>query len=119
VDPNPIDEYLEGVAEPDRSALDRLRAQILDVVPDAQECISYGVPAFRVEGSVVAGFAAFQNHLSYFPFSGSVLVELEGELGARARTKSALHFSVTAPLSDELVAHLVRRRLAEVARRGR
>jgi uncharacterized protein YdhG (YjbR/CyaY superfamily) len=54
-----------------------LRRSILSVVPDAQQCLSYGMPAFRVDGRVVAGFAAFQSHLSYLPHSGDVLAEVD------------------------------------------
>jgi hypothetical protein len=59
-----IDAYLADVDEPKRSTLQRLRQTILEVIPDAEEGISYGLPAFRVQGTVVAGFAAFKNHLS-------------------------------------------------------
>jgi uncharacterized protein YdhG (YjbR/CyaY superfamily) len=67
-----VDEYLRGIDEPKRSTLQALRRTILEIVPEAEEVISYRVPAFRVRGRTVAGFAAFQNHLSYLPFSGSV-----------------------------------------------
>lgn len=73
-----IDVYLEGLDEPGRSTLQQLRETILEIVPDAEQGISYGLPAFRVRGKVVAGFAAFKNHLSYLPHSGSVLPELGG-----------------------------------------
>lgn len=65
-----VDEYLRGVEEPKRGTLEALRRTILEVVPDAEQVISYRVPAFRVGGTTVAGFAAFKEHLSYVPFSG-------------------------------------------------
>jgi uncharacterized protein YdhG (YjbR/CyaY superfamily) len=71
-----VDEYLRGLEEPKRSTLEALRRTILEVVPDAEQVISYHVPAFRVGGKTVAGFAAFRDHLSYLPFSGSVLSQL-------------------------------------------
>jgi uncharacterized protein YdhG (YjbR/CyaY superfamily) len=73
--------------------------------------ISYNVPAFRVEGRTVAGFAAFKNHLSYLPFSGSVLPNLASELDAYTMTKSALHFPIDQPLPKALVRKLVAARL--------
>ena len=85
-----VDEYLQRLEEPKRSTLEALRRTILEVVPEAEQGISYRVPAFRVHGKPVAGFAAFQNHLSYLPFSGSVLAQLGHELDGY--TKSALHF---------------------------
>jgi uncharacterized protein DUF1801 len=78
-----VDEYLRAVDEPKRSVLQTLRRTILDVVPDAEQVISYGVPAFCVRGKTVAGFAAFNTHLSYLPFSGSVLGQLAEELDGR------------------------------------
>ena len=91
-----------------------LRRTILDILPEAEECISYQVPAFRVGGKVIAGFAAFKNHLSYLPFSGSVLNKLPEDLASYDRTLSALHFPVDRPLPEALVRKLIEVRLREV-----
>jgi uncharacterized protein YdhG (YjbR/CyaY superfamily) len=112
-----IDEYLRGVEEPGRSTLQTLRRTILEIVPDAEEVISYRVPAFRVGGETVAGFAAFKSHLSYLPFSGSVLSQLAEELDGYAMTKSSLHFPADRPLPRALVEKLIKVRLAQVGRR--
>jgi uncharacterized protein YdhG (YjbR/CyaY superfamily) len=114
-----VDEYLRGVEEPKRSTLAAVRRTILEIAPDAQEIISYRVPAFRVDGAIVAGFAAFGDHLSYLPFSGSVLAQLPEELSGYRRTKSALHFPVDQPLPKVIVEKLIAVRRAEVRRRGR
>jgi uncharacterized protein YdhG (YjbR/CyaY superfamily) len=106
-----VDEYLRGLEEPKRSTLEALRRSILEVVPDAEQGISYRVPAFRVRGITVAGFAAFKNHLSYLPFSGSVLPQLAQELEGHTMTKSALHFPVDRPLPKTLVRKLIALRL--------
>jgi uncharacterized protein YdhG (YjbR/CyaY superfamily) len=111
-----VDEYLRSVGEPKRSTLQRLRGTILEVVPEAEQGISYRVPAFRVRGQVVAGFAAFTDHLSYLPFSGSVLGQLTDELQGYTITKSALHFPVDRPLPKPLVKKLIAERLQEIAR---
>jgi uncharacterized protein YdhG (YjbR/CyaY superfamily) len=110
-----VDEYLRGLEEPKRSTLQALRRTILEIVPDAEQVISYGVPAFRVGGETVAGFAAFRDHLSYLPFSGSVLSQLAGELEGYSMTKSALHFPVDRPLPKTLVRKLVAARVAASA----
>lgn len=102
-----IDEYLEGLDEPKRATLQALRDTILSVIPDAEECISYSMPAFRVQGEVVAGFAAFTNHLSYLPHSGSVFPQLETAIAGYAHTTGALRFPVDAPLPRALVAKLI------------
>lgn len=110
-----VDEYLRGVEEPKRSTLQTLRRTILEIVPDAEEVISYRVPAFRVRGKTVAGFAAFRDHLSYLPFSGSVLVQLADELDGYTRTKSALHFPIDRPLPKTVVRRLIAVRCAEIS----
>jgi uncharacterized protein YdhG (YjbR/CyaY superfamily) len=109
-----VDEYLRGVDEPKRSTLEALHRTILEIVPDADQVISYRVPAFRVRGQTVAGFAAFKDHLSYLPFSGSVLVQLADELKGYTMTKSALHFPVDRPLPKTVVKKLIAVRLGEV-----
>lgn len=108
-----VDAYLSTVDESKRRALQALRRTILEIVPDAEQVISYRVPAFRVNGRAVAGFAAFVDHLSYLPFSGSVLPQLADELAGYTTTKSALHFAVDQPLPATLVEKLIAVRLAE------
>jgi uncharacterized protein YdhG (YjbR/CyaY superfamily) len=90
-----VDEYLRGVDEPKRSTLLTFRRTILEIVPDAEQVISYGVPAFRLSGKTAAGLAAFKDHLSYPPFSGSVLGQLADELRATRRPR-ALSTSLSA-----------------------
>ena len=114
-----VDEYVRGVAEPGRTTLQTLRRTILEIVPDAEQVISYGVPAFRLRGKTVAGFAAFKNHRSYLPFSGSVLSELAKELEGYAMTKSSLHFPADHPLPKALVKKLIAVRLAQLGERSR
>ncbi|MGD1053290.1 MAG: DUF1801 domain-containing protein [Candidatus Dormibacteria bacterium] len=113
-----IDAYLANLEEPKRSTLGELRRTIHEVVPDAEECISYRMPAFRLHGRVIAGFAAFTNHLSYLPHSGSVLSELADDLAGYARTPGALHFPVDQPLPRPLVEKLIAVRLRQVRGRG-
>ena len=109
-----IDDYLAGVDEPKRSTLQQLRQCVLDVIPDAEECISYGLPAFKVQGKAVAGFGAFKNHLSYLPHSGSVLPALAADLAGFEGTKGSLHFPVDQPLTPALVNKLVTTRLGQL-----
>jgi len=112
-----IDAYLATLEEPKRSTLQALRQTILEVVPDAEECISYGMPAFRVGGKVVAGFAAFRGHLSYLPHSGSVLSELGDDLEGHTMTAGSLHFPVDKPLPKRLVKKLIDVRLRQIRAR--
>jgi uncharacterized protein YdhG (YjbR/CyaY superfamily) len=109
-----VDRYLAAIDEPKRSTLEALRTSILEVLPEAEQCISYGMPAFKVGGKTVAGFAAFKNHLSYLPHSGSVLSSLGDDLAAYETSKGALRFAVNKPLPKRLVKKLVATRLREL-----
>ena len=111
-----IDQYLAGLDERSRTALEHLRASILAVVPDAEPGLAYGVPAFRSAGGgkVVAGFSASKRHLSYLPHSGSVLADVADAVDGFETTKGALHFSADEPLPDDLVRTLVTARLREL-----
>ncbi len=110
----PIDDYLRTVPEDRRRALEDLRAKIRSVVPEAEECISYQMPAFRVHGKVVAGFQATKSGGSYYPFSGSTLATVAPFTRTYGQTKSALHFSPDKPLPTTLVRRLIKARLAEI-----
>jgi len=110
-----VDDYLDGAPEPQRSTLVTLRAALRELLPDASEELSYGVPAFKVGGKAVAGYAYFQKHCSYFPHSGSVLSELAAdELAEYEWSKGTLRFPVDEPLADSLVARLVNVRKAQL-----
>ena len=113
-----IDDYLRAVEEPKRTTLQALRRTILDVIPDAEQGISYGMPAFRVQGKTVAGFAAFKDHLSYLPHSGTVLGQLADDLVGYTMTKGSLHFTVDRPLPQAVVRRLIAVRLSEAERRS-
>ncbi|MEY4397367.1 MAG: hypothetical protein RLZZ40_1123 [Actinomycetota bacterium] len=106
-----IDAYIAALPEPKRGTLEEMRRRILDVVPDAEQKIAYNTPAFSVKGKVVAGFAAFKNHLAYLPHSGRVFTGLERELEGFVRTPGSLHFAVDTPLSRELVAALIEEKM--------
>lgn len=108
-----ITAYLNGLDEPRRTTLQQLRRTILEVVPEAQEGISYAVPAFRLHDKVIAGFAAFKTHLSYLPHSGSVFPELVEELSPYTKTKGALHFAIDEPLPKAIVEKLIKVRISQ------
>jgi uncharacterized protein YdhG (YjbR/CyaY superfamily) len=108
-----IDHYLVTVEEAKRSTLETLRRTILEIIPEAEQCISYGAPAFKLEGKVVAGFAAFKNHLSYSPIV-DLFPELETELRQYKISSGALRFPVDRSLPKPLARKLstVRKRQA-------
>lgn len=108
-----IDRYLTELDEPKRATLERLRQTILDILPEAEQGISYSVPAFRVGGKVIAGFAAFKNHLSYLPHSGSVFPQLGDDLRGYVTSTGALRFGIEEGLPAPLVRKLIEVRLRQ------
>jgi uncharacterized protein YdhG (YjbR/CyaY superfamily) len=108
-----ITAYLDALDEPKRSTLQKLRERIVQVIPEAEQGISYQVPAFRVRGKVIAGFAAFKNHLSYLPHSGAVFPQLQEDLAAYRKSSGALRFPIDEPLPKEIVEKLIQVRMAQ------
>ena len=116
--PKNTDAYLASASPDRRSALRKLRKTILSILPDAEECISYSMPAFRHGGHIVAGFLATGKGCSYFPFSGTTLATLAADVKTYEQTKSALHFDPKHPLSVTLVRKLLKARIAETESKG-
>jgi uncharacterized protein YdhG (YjbR/CyaY superfamily) len=108
-----IDEYLDTLDEPKRATLAQLRETIAAIVPSAEQCMSYGLPAFKLRGKTIAGFGAFKSHLSYLPHSGSVIPRLAKETEEYTKTDGSLHFPVDRPLPKKLVKKLLDARIAE------
>jgi uncharacterized protein YdhG (YjbR/CyaY superfamily) len=109
-----VDVYLANLDEPKRTTLHQLRQTIHSIIPEAEEGISYGMPAYRLRGKVIAGFAAFKNHLSYLPHSGSVLAEMPDDVVGYVTSKGALQFPIERPLPKALVKKLIAIRLRQV-----
>jgi len=113
-----VEEYLAACGPDQRAALERLRATIRAVVPEATEVISYQIPTFRANGHMVVSYAAFKDHLSLFPLSRAVVADLTEDLGPYLSGKSTIRFQTNEPIPDFLVEKIVRARLAENAARG-
>jgi uncharacterized protein YdhG (YjbR/CyaY superfamily) len=110
--PTSIDRYLEALSPDKRAALEKLRKDILAAAPGAEECISYQMPAFRLDGKMLVWFGAASKHCSFFP--GSTAVERHAKDLARYDTsKGTVRFPADRPLSATLVRKLVRTRIAE------
>jgi uncharacterized protein YdhG (YjbR/CyaY superfamily) len=115
--PADVDRYLAKVREPARSTLQKVRAVIKSVAPrEATEAISYGIPAFRYNGLLVA-YAAFRNHCSFFPSSGTLLRQFADDLKGYSCSKGTIRFAVDKPLPPALITKLVKARVAKNERR--
>jgi uncharacterized protein YdhG (YjbR/CyaY superfamily) len=114
--PTTIDEYLAGVTPEQRAALQKIRKAIKAAAPKAEECISYGLAAFKLDGRPIAGFGATKSHCAYFPMSGTIVAELADDLAAYDTSKGAIRFAADKPLPAALVKKLVKARTAENAK---
>jgi uncharacterized protein YdhG (YjbR/CyaY superfamily) len=111
-----IGRHLATLPLPQRATLTALRATLRELLPEAEECISYAMPCFKVDGVAVAGFEGFKDHCSYFPHSGGVVARVTGvPAWCTVASKGTLQFPVNRPLPKTLVRKLVQTRLAEIA----
>lgn len=109
-----IDEYLAAVSADKGAALEILRRNIRAVVPKAEECISYQIPAFRHKRMLV-GFGAAAKHCSFYLMSATTLSAFKVELKGYDTSKGTIRFQADSPLPTGLVRKLVKARLAENA----
>ena len=112
--PQTIDEYLAPLSDKNRAALEKLRKAIKSAAPKAEECISYQLPAFRLNGRLLVSFGAWAKHCAFYPGAHPVKAHKD-ELKAYDTSKGGIRFQADSPLSATLVAKLVRTRIAEYA----
>ena len=110
--PRTPDEYLAAVGPDQRAALQRLRKAIKAAAPGAEECISYGVPAFCLNGKLLVAYGAAAKHCSFYP--GAVVQTLKDELKDYDRGLGTVRFAADKPLPTALVRKLVKLRIARI-----
>jgi uncharacterized protein YdhG (YjbR/CyaY superfamily) len=111
-----IDEYLAALSREQRAALEKVRKAIRAAAPEAEECISYRLPAFRLAGKMLVAFGARENHCAFYPMSGTTVQAHQDELTGYETSKGTIRFRPEKPLPASLVRKLVRARIAENAR---
>jgi uncharacterized protein YdhG (YjbR/CyaY superfamily) len=112
--PKTIDEYLASVNADHRDALEKLRQTIHAAAPKAEECISYGIPAFRLNGRSLVFFGAWANHCSFYPGNSVTLKKFRRSLTGFQIRKGTIRFSPDNPLPRALVKKLVKVRMADI-----
>lgn len=110
--PVEVKKHYDSAPSPHRETMLEMRERILSIIPTAEEVLSYGMPAFRLDGVVVAGVLANKKHVGYYPFSGSILRLFPEELAKYTTTKSAIHVPVDKPLTKTLLTKLIKARIA-------
>jgi uncharacterized protein YdhG (YjbR/CyaY superfamily) len=114
--PKTIDEYIARADPDQRPALRRLRKAIRAAAPKAEECISYGLAAFRLDGRMLVAFGAKASHCAFYPMSSTTVAAHQDDLRGYDTSKGTIRFPAGKPLPDRLVRKLVKARIAENAR---
>ena len=109
-----VEKYLSAVPEPQQSTLRALRVTIKELLPLGEDAMSYGVPAVKLNGKAIAGYASAKNHCSYFPHSGQIIEDLASDLAKYDCSKGTLRLPIDKPLSKAIVKKLVRARLSQL-----
>jgi uncharacterized protein YdhG (YjbR/CyaY superfamily) len=113
--PKTIDQYLAALPTDQRVALQKLRKQILAAAPRAEECISYQLPAFRLDGRVLVWFGAAKDHCSFYP--GGIVAAFKDDLKNYNTSKGTIRFQPDKPLPAVLIRELVKARIAIIAQK--
>ncbi len=113
-----MDAYFRGLDDDQRAALQKLRKDIQAAAPEAEECLCYGLPAFRLHGRPLVAFRAAANHCALHPMSGFTVEAHQNALKAYDTSKGTIRFPASKPLPAALVRKLVRARVAENEKRA-
>jgi len=109
-----MDDYLGGLPPAEKAALERVRAVVAAAAPEAEEGVSYGMPAFIYAGRPLLGFGAAKNHLSIFPFSPAAVDAVSDRLGGFDLAKGTIRFTPDRPVPEDVLLDLVRARMYEI-----
>ncbi len=112
-----IDEYIALQLAPTQVVLERVRAAIGKSVPDAEECVSYSIPAFRFNRRILLYFAGWTEHYSIYPASDAMVAAFDGELDECRVSKGTLRFALSKPVPVKLIARIAKFRAQELAER--
>ncbi len=116
-DPRTADEYLVALPADQRAALEKLRKIIRGIVPEAEECLSYRLPTFRLDGRMLVSYGAAAHHCAFYPLSASTVKDHEDDLADYDTSPGTIRFPANRPLPAALVRKLVQARIAENAAR--
>jgi uncharacterized protein YdhG (YjbR/CyaY superfamily) len=107
-----IDDYLKNISPAQRTELERIRAIAREMLPGAQEIISYRMPTIRYEGKSIIGFDAHKNHIGIYPYSGHIIEKIK-ELDSYDKTPGAIREKLDNLLPKELLQKIINARLEQ------
>jgi uncharacterized protein YdhG (YjbR/CyaY superfamily) len=115
--PRTVDEYLAPLDAEKRASLEKLRKSIRSAAPPAEECIRYGIPAFRLDGRLLVAFGAGAKHCAFYPGARPIEAHREA-LRAYSTSKGTVRFAPGSLLPGPLVRKLVKTRIAQHSERS-
>jgi uncharacterized protein YdhG (YjbR/CyaY superfamily) len=110
-----VEDYLRGLPADQAAALRGIAAVVERTVRDAEQGMSYGMPAYKLDGRPLLGFTARAGHLSVHPFSPAAIDAVRSELAGFDVSKGTVRFTPDGPLPERVVERLLELRLAEIA----
>lgn len=110
---NEVDKYLNNLDQEQKLALQRIRSKVKEIVPEAEEVISYGMPVFKYHKKYLLGYSAFKNHMSIFPGSGPI-DSLRAELKEYKVSKGTIQFTLDKPIPDYIIKQIIDYRVNEI-----
>jgi uncharacterized protein YdhG (YjbR/CyaY superfamily) len=113
-----VDEYIASQPDPVRPILSQVRNAIRKAVPQAEEVISYKIPAYKVHGEPVLYFAGWKQHFSLYPVSANLLAALKHDITPYIVNKGTMRFSFSQPVPVSLIGRIAKLRAEEVAARA-
>lgn len=108
-----IDDYLNKISEPNRSELERIRKIVNTTVPEAEEVIDYGMPAFKYKGKYLIGFHVFKNHMSLFP-TAEPIEAMKSKLIGFTLSKGTIQFTADNIIPEPIIRNLILHKLDSI-----
>jgi uncharacterized protein YdhG (YjbR/CyaY superfamily) len=113
IKPSNVDDYISDFPEDIQSILEKIRTTIRKAAPGALEMISYGIPAFKFQGKPLAYFAAFKNHIGFYP-TPTGIDEFEKELSVYKQGKGSVQFPIDKPMPLKLISKIAKYRMNKI-----
>jgi|SRR6185437_11620641 len=113
-----VDEYIGAQPEAARDVLRRVRNAIRRALPEAEEAISYQMPAYKIDSGVVLYFAGWARHYSLYPVSAQLVAEFGDELAPYEVSKGTIRFPLSQPVPVKLIERIAKFRIKEAAQRS-
>src|SRR6476620_9693004 len=107
---DPVGDYIMSMPQKTQAVLAKMRKIIRSAVPEAEEIISYQMPAYKYHGMLV-GFAGYKNHCGFYPWNGHTVADFKNELEGYKTSKAAIQFPLDAPLPESLIRRIIDARI--------